>query len=374
MKAPGFLGSSLLLAASFALTMAMKHMIAPPAAAAAATELAVEAAPAKSRHREESAFSEVRAKLRAGDFEGARSILRKLGERDPTALFELLAKLPGFPGVEDIIRDAAGRLPWDKPEVTVLLNGIGPHAWRDLAWGSYTLPQSGIIPDEEILKVGHKADTWGHLSSIRGVMEDAAKNRTESFLAILNKMGGTSVREEFFEMMIKHHPELADQLFPTIPDGSPGCNYDRGYVLQVRSRCLPTASDLMATLEDTGTRGMYSNTFAPLFASQAYKHATAEERGKILESIVAQPALARNRLLAGPLLYEAESLNGEDFAKMVGLYTSGYLQQEALKQWLEEQPKLDPADRKWVDELPTEKLKASAQKLLDERAAAPKAK
>ena len=243
--------------------------------------------PGKARHREESAFAKVRAFLRAGDLEGARACLGELGERDPEAFFELLEKLPGIPGIEDLIQETAARLEWNKPEVIALLNRIGPHQWRDEAWEAYTSARIGKLSDEEIFRVGSRANSHLHLAGVRRLMEDAAEKRTDSFLALLNKFGGTSVCEEFFEMLMKHHPERADELFDTIPDRNWGCNYDRAYVLQVRSRCLPTAENLMATLDDLGENGRTSATFAPLFTHQAYSHATPEERSKILETISA---------------------------------------------------------------------------------------
>ncbi len=356
--------------AVFALSLAITVAARKTGGTAAASEM-----PAPGRHagiykthREESAFAEVKKLLRAGDHGGALALLRRLADRDPVAFFELLERLPGLPGVEDIIRDAAGNLPWNQPEITALLNRIGPHQWRDLAWGSYTSARIGEIPDEEIFEVGGDARWHEHLSAVRKLMEDAAEKRPDSFLAYLSHIGGTSVREEFFEMLMKHHPERAGEFFATIPDSNYGANYDRVYILQTRARCLPTAENLMATFSDTGSRGAYSADFAPLFTHQAYSNATPEEREKILETITAQPPLARNRMLFGTL-YDPPP--AAEFSRLVGLFTSTHLQQGALENWVGEQKQLDPADRGWIENLPTDRLRARAHELLDARASSP---
>jgi hypothetical protein len=325
--------------------------------------------PAKSPHREEDAFAKVRAFLRAGNLAGARACLSELGERDPEAFFELLEKLPGIPGIEDLIKETAARLEWDKPRITALLNRIGPQQWRNEAWEAYTFARVGKLSDEEIFEVGSRADTIFSLGGVRRLMEDAAEKRTDSFLALLNNLGGTSVREEFFEMLMKHQPERADELFDTIPDRNWGCNYDRGYVLQVRSRCLPTAENLLATLADLGESGSASGTFAPLFTYQTYSHATPEEKAKVLEVIAGQPPLTRNRMIAGPLFYGDGPVSSEEFSRLVDLYTSAGLQREALEQWLESQPNLDPTKRSWVEQLPSEKLRQRANELMDKKEA-----
>ncbi len=319
-------------------------------------------------HHEESTFAEVRRLLREGDLDGARTVLRDLAARDPAAFFKLLERLPGIPGVEDIIRDAAANLPWNRPEITALLNRIGPHAWRDLAWGSYITPRIGEFPDEEVFEVSLKARTHQFLSSMGALMEDAAEKRPDSFLAYLNRLGGTSIREAFFEMLMRHHPERAAELFATIPDNSPGANYDRASILQARARCLPTAENLMATLSDAGDRGIYSADFAWLFTYHTYRNATADEREKILGNIVVQPPLARNRMLSGAL---HEPPPPAEFSRLVGLFTSGHLQQEALESWVSESKQLDPADRGWIENLPTDRLRTKAHELLDARAASP---
>jgi hypothetical protein len=323
----------------------------------------------KSRHREEDAFAKLRAFLRAGDLAGARACLSELGERDPEAFFELLEKLPGIPGIEDLIEKTAARLEWDNPRITALLNRIGPQQWRYQAWEAYTFARVGKLPDEEIFLLGSKADTQFSQGGVRRLMEDAAEKRTDSFLALLNKLGGTSVREEFFEMLMKHHPERADELFDTIPDRNWGCNYDRAYVLQVRARCLPTAENLVSTLADLGENGSSSGTFAPLFTHQTYSHATPEEKAKVLELIAQQPPMARNRMTHGTLSFGDTPVPANEFVNLVGLYTSAQLQREALEEWIKEQPELDPSKRSWVEELPTGKLQQRARELLDEKAA-----
>ena len=327
-------------------------------------------APTK-RHREQSAFDQIKAALRQGDPAGARGILKQLAERDPVAFFELLESLPGIPGMDELVAEAAARLPWNQPEITGVLNRIGPDSWRDVAWESYGAAQIGIRPDEEILKVVDDANTRLHLAGVRTLMLDAAEKRPEAFMALLNREGGTGTREEFFEMVVKHHPEMADALFNSIPNANPGANYDRGYVLQARARCLPTADNLMATLALTGSRGAYSGTYSCLFTHQAYDHANPAEKEKIIEAIASQPALARNTMLTGALLYGDKLVPLAEFSRLTSLYTSFTLQSIALDRWIEQQPELATADRSWIEQLPTEKMRARARELLESKQVEP---
>ena len=318
--------------------------------------------PSGGDHREDSSFSEVRAFLRAGDIGGATASLRRLGERDPVAFFELLAKLPGMPGMDDLIRHAAARLPWKEPAVADLLNRIGPHDWRDLAWEAYTAARVGLRPDEEVFEIGGQARSHTFLSGTRALMEDAAEKRPDGFLAFLNRKGGTSIREEFFKMLMKHHPERAGELYRAIPDGSPGCNDDRRYILQARVQGLPTAENLQAVWDELGNRGSYSSDLAPALASHAYLGATPAEREKVLDLIAAQAPLARNRMLAALIFQREEPVSAGEFCRLVGIYTSASLQREALEIWLSSGP--DPGEDDWLEKLPSEKLRNHARALL----------
>ncbi len=371
MKAPGLIASTCLFLLSCGGTWALLRSSPAAAPLPPPAPLAGSLA-AKSKHREASAFASIQALLRAGKVDAAREELARLAKRDPVAFFELLERLPGMPGLEDTIASAAAALPWKDDSVRDLLNRIGPHKWRDLAWGSYTGARVDQVPDEEIFEVAAHAREQTSFTSIRRLLEVAAKDRPREFFDFLNRRGGTSIREEFMEELAKHHPDLAHELFTSIPDGSPGCNYDRAYVLQARARLVPTAENLRQVFEDTGSRGVYSSDFASLFAMQAYRDATPEERGKMLDYITGQPALSRNRMLSGPLFVgeNKDLMPAAQFAPMLGVFSSGFLQAEALETWLARQPDFDPAQRAWIDKLPTEKLKLKANQLLDQRAAA----
>lgn len=361
MKAPRFFIPATVFLASLGGTIGVLKFSAP----AATQDEKPRAATAKSEHREENAFSEIRARLREGDFESAQALLRKLGERDAVAFFELLAKLPGMPGMDEIVRDTAARLPWNMQEITDLLNRIGPPEWRDLAWGAYTGARIREVPDEEIFKVAIKAQTHVSYSSFRALMTDAAEKRPDSFLEILNRTGGTSIREEFFDILMKYHPERAAGLFDTIPSGSPGSNYDRRYILQARARGWPTTENLALTLKDLGNRGAYSWDHATTLVGHVYENATAGEREKVLEFIAEQPALARNRMLSGALHRGEKPLDPAEFAKVVSIYTTPLLQEEALQRWMESQ-ELDPDDETWIAVLPNERLRERAKQLIKE--------
>ncbi len=315
--------------------------------------------------REGSTAGEVRKLLRAGDLAGAHAALHKLANRDPVAFFKLLERLPAIPGMEDIIRDAAGNLPWNQPGITELLNRIGIDVWRGIAWLSYTSAHIGKYPDEEIFEVGIKARPSASRSGVWAVMNHAAENNPDNFLAYLNRIGGPAIREGFFELLMKFHPERAGDLYSTLPDESHGVNNDRSSILYLRARYLPTAENLMDVLGDLGNHGAYSADLAPLLTYDAYRHATPEEQEKILGAIAAQPPLARNRMLFGPIHYNSESLPTAEFTKLVGFFTSGHLQREALEQWMKSEKQLDPADRGWIEDLPTERLRARAHELLD---------
>ncbi|WP_367873945.1 hypothetical protein [Luteolibacter sp. Populi] len=371
MKPAEFLLSMVLCAAGFAGGYFLKDRLPRSAEDSRGAEAGIGAA--KSGHRDEINFGSVQAYLRAGDLDGARAELARLAKRDPIAFFKLLERLPGMPGIEDSIRVAAAGLPWKDSAVIELLNRIAANGWRDLAWNSYTGARSGVLPDQEVFEIGIKARTYTSCSGIRKLMQDAAKDRPESFFALMNKQGGTTMREEFVTEAMKHDPAMGAKLFASIPDGSSGCNYDRAYVLQARARCFPTADNLMATMHDIGGRGIYSGDFGALFASQAYENGTPEERIKILDQIAALPPLARNRMLDGPTSF-VKGISLGEFSRAVGLSTSGFYQERALDSWMKGQPDLDQGDRGWIASLPTEKLRAKAGTILDERAAQKAAK
>jgi hypothetical protein len=319
--------------------------------------------PAKARHREENAFSGIRALLRAGNQDGAREVMSALAERDPAAFLELLEKLPGMPGVEAIIRDSAARLPWNAPESWSLLNRIGPPDWRDLAWEAYASARVGQVPDEEILDASGKARVHVFMSGLQALMEDAVEKRPDEFLDLLNRKGGTSLREEFFNLLMKNHPDRAAELFSKIPSGSYGSNYDRRYVLQARARGLPTAENLELTIKDLGERGIYSTDYATNLVTGVCMNATPEEQDKVLAWISKQEPLARNRLLSGVIFPGDKIVSPQEFAKAVAVTSSPRLQEDFLTSWMESQ-EMNPDDRQWINDLPTERLRKRAEELL----------
>ncbi|QJE96278.1 hypothetical protein [Luteolibacter luteus] len=268
-----------------------------------------------------------------------------------------------MPGLDEIIRDTAARLPWNQDEITSLLNRIGPPEWRDLAWAAYTSARIGTLPDEEIFEIGLKAREHVAFSGIRGLLTDAAEKRPDQFLEILNRRGGTSIREEFFDILMRYHPERAAELFKTIPKGSPGSNYDRRYILQARARGLPNTENLALTLQDLGPRGIYSWDYATTLVGHVYERATPEERAKVLDFIAAQAPLARNRMLTGAMSRDENPLEPQEFARIVSVYTTPLLQEEALRTWMESQ-ELDPKDQSWIEALPNQRLREHAKLLL----------
>ncbi len=321
--------------------------------------------------RTESTFNAVRALLRDGKINAAREVLRQLGKEDPVAFFKLLAKLPGIPGMEDVVRETAGQLPWNQQHITDLLNHISNNLLRDLAWSSYISPQVGILPDEEIFAVGIKARESRFMSALGGLFKDAAEKRPDAFLAFLNTQNSTFLRVEFFEELMKFHPERAAELFQRIPDGAGGGAYDKDYILQTRVEAQPTAENLQAVLLERGSRGVYDRSSVSFLVSSAISKASPRQKTEILEWIGTQPPIARNRLLGGMVDYD-DPISPAEFSKVLATYTSGYMQEQALDNWLKRNKDLDQKDPNWIDQMPTERLRNYALDLRKKREASPK--
>lgn len=326
--------------------------------------------------RAESTFAAVRALLRDGKIGDARELLRQLAAEDPVAFFKLLAKLPGLPGMEDIVRETAGRLPWNQQNITDLLNKISNNELRDLAWASYINPQVGVLSDEEVFSVGIKAREHRSMSAMGGLFKDAAEKRPDAFLAFLNTSDSTFLRVEFFEELMKFHPERAAGLFHSIPDGTGGGAYDKSYILQTRINALPTSENLQIVLMERGSRSIYNWADSTSLISAGYPAAIPQERTKILAWMQSLPPLARNRLLDGIVYTTAtdygDPISPAELSSVLNSYTSGYLQERALNNWLERNKDWDQTNPGWIDLLPTERLRNHMIDLRKNREADPK--
>lgn len=317
--------------------------------------------------RDDTSYAAVRALLRDGKTDEARILLQELAMRDPTAFFKLLAKLPTLPGLDDIVRRTAGRLAWNEQAVIDMLNRISDDDLRDLAWDCYITPRAGVLPDEEVFAVGAKANESGFLSALGGLFRDAAEKRPESFFAFLNTTESTSLRSGFFEELMKFHPERASELFKSIPDGAYGSGYDKPYIQMARIDARPTAENLQAVILERGERGVYDQNSGASFVSAAYPKASAAEKAKILDFIAAQPPVARNRLLSGIPFTTVFDFNDPippaEFSKVLSLYTSGPMQENGLKLWMERNRELIAKDPGWVETLPSDRLKNYAREM-----------
>ncbi len=324
--------------------------------------------------RAESTFAAVRALLRDGKIEPARDFLRQLGAQDPTALFKLLSMLPGLPGMEDIIRETAAGLPWNQQATTELLNSISSDDWKILAWQSYISAQIGLRPDQEIYDVGLKAGGNASGRCLTGLFTDAAEKRPEAMLAIINRESDMVINMIFFGEIMKFHPERASEIFRSIPDGTPGSAYNKHYILQSLIQTLPTAANLEAVLQEGGDRGIYDRNLGSFMVCSAILNASLQQKAEILEWIGTQPPLARNRLLDGivvsTIFDSSDAISPAEFSKILNTYTSGYMQEQALDSWLERNKDLDEKDPGWIDQLPNQRLRDHALKLLEKRQAA----
>lgn len=159
-------------------------------------------------------------------------------------------------------------------------------------------------------------------------------------------------------------------------DGSYGGGYGKSYILQSRAIAQPTAENLRTVLLERGERGVHDTGSGSFLVSSAYPKASAGEKVKILDFIAAQPPIARNRLLGGIAFSTVFDHNGPitaaEFSKVLGVYTSGHMQEEALKVWLERNGSLLSKDTGWIDTLPSERLKNYVLKLKDQQIGLPK--
>lgn len=332
-------------------------------------------APRTKTARSETTFAAVKALLRDGKIDAARDLLHQLGAQDPAAFFKLLSRLPGLPGMEDIIRETAESLPWDQQDTTDLLNRISSDDWKILAWQSYITAQVGLRSDQEIYDISRKADGNASTNCLIGLLKDAAEKRPDAMLAILNRKSGMSTNMMFFGEVMKFHPERASELFRSIPDGAPGSAYSKSYILQTRIKAQPTAENLQAVLLERGNRGVYDWSSGSFLVGNAISEASPQQKAEILEWIGTQPPLARNRLLGGIVFSTMfdynDPISPADFSKVLDTYTSGYMQEKALDNWLKRNKDLDQKDPNWINHLPTERLRNHALGLREKRMAVP---
>lgn len=356
---------------SLALTVAVRNAAGPSIPPKAELSAGISPSHRTKCIRESREFAAISALLRDGRIDDARERLRKLGARDPVAFFQLLSKLPGLPGMDDIIRETAAKLPWNQSAITELLNGIATNEWRDLAWGAYATSRVGLVPDEEVFEVGGRAREYVSMSALGGLFKDAAEKRPDAFLAFLNTTNSTSLREFFFGELMKFHPERAGELFKTIPDGSPGSAYDKSYILSERVKALPTAENLRAVLLERGERGIFDDGAGSFLVCGAIMKANPQQKAEILDWIGTQPPIARNRLLDGivfsTVFERCDPIAPAEFSKVLSTYTSGYMQEQALETWLKRNKDLDQTDPNWIDQLPTERLRNHALDLRKKR-------
>lgn len=318
--------------------------------------------------RAENTSAAVRALLRNGKIEEANELLRQLANADPVAFFKLISKLPGLPGVENLIRDAAAQLPWADSKIIALLNSISNNDLRDLAWAAYITPKSGVLPDEEVFNVGIQADANFALIPLYA---DAADKRPDAFLDFLNTLNKTTLRVEFFSELMKVHPERASELFHRIPDEAGGSGYDKAYILQARLYALPTTENLQAVLKDRGSNGIYDGNLSSSLVGAVYPNAKSPERTRMLAWIESLPPLARNRLLDG-IAFSSEShytdpISPAELSKVLNTYTSAYRQEIALKSWLNRNNDWGQKHPDWIAQLPTERLRNRALQLKEKQ-------
>ncbi|GAA5120251.1 hypothetical protein JIN84_20625 [Luteolibacter yonseiensis] len=314
--------------------------------------------------RAEKTSAAVRASLRAGKIDEAHVLLRQLASADPVAFFKLIGKLPGLPGVEDLIRDAAAQLPWDDAKIIALLNNISNNDLRDIAWAAYIKPKAGVLPDGEVFKVGIQADANFALIPLYA---DAANKRPDAFLDFLNTLNKTTLRVEFFSELMKVHPERASELFHRIPDEAGGSVYDKAYILQARLYAQPTTENLQAVLRDRGSNGIYDGNLSSSLVGSAYPGANASERVKMLAWVGSLPPLARNRLLDGMVFTSADHytdpISPAELSEVLNTYTSTYRQEIALKSWLNRNKDWDQKNPGWINQLPNGRLRNQALEL-----------
>jgi len=314
--------------------------------------------------RPETVLSEVRALLREGKMEIARGKLRELGSQDAAAFFKVLRKLPGLPGMEEIVKEVAAGLTWNDPATLVFLNGISPDEWRIFAWQGYINARVGLLPDQEVYDTALKADGNAYGNCLIHLLADAAEKRPDAMLSIINEKGDMEINMMFFNEIMKFHPERASELFRKIPDGAPDSSYNKGYVLSTLVEALPTAGNLEKALLERGSRGIYETGSASFLVCGALSAANPQQRAGILEWIGTQPPIARNRLLQGYLFSIVFDYNDPiapaEFSKILSTYTSGTMQERALERWLKRNQDIDQKDPGWITRLPTERLRNHA--------------
>jgi hypothetical protein len=61
----------------------------------------------------------------------------------------------------------------------------------------------------------------------------------------------------------------------------------------------------------------------------------------------------------------------EEYSQILAISPSAVAQEQGLEAWMKLQPGLDTQDRSWIDQLPSDKLKAKANEVLENRVPPP---
>jgi hypothetical protein len=367
MKLPPLLVSLGSLVAAYALTTLWLNLrgVSPPAPGVAAGSSSP-SRPGVHASSTQTVLTAVQRLLRSGDVEGAREALRPLADSDPAGFFALLRKLPYFPGLDDLINQAAAGLAWNDPETLSLLNHVGPLNWRHSAWLAYVAANVGKVPDQQVLDVSAQACFPGDTADLLGpLFRDAADKRPREFATLCTGQGWADGLEPFCAALMKAHPEQFQEIW-SIVSPKLSASYRSTFVehLVLNSHNAAALPQMIQALGDAGT---HCSEMTATLGSIGYFATPPGDRAEVLEAIANQPPAARNAMLSSILSPVPEPASTADLGQMLGDMTSYPVQLESLRRWMQSQPGLDPSDRAWIDQLPTEKLKAAANRLLDEK-------
>jgi hypothetical protein len=327
--------------------------------------------PRTEQRPEDALLAELRRLLRAGDLEGAREALRAAAEKSPVIAMLALQDLSYFAGADDVVADAASRLPWDGRDGSLeLLDGIGPRLWRLVAWRAFLGSQSGKVSDSDLLKAMTEGREDGDSDCLQDLFEDAARQRPRAFMAELaaNRDCSEDLSVTFYKAVLKAHPELMASIFDACAFTPSQRENAYKSVLEVRIEGIPDADHFQAAVRDAGMDSEYSSRKVISAVDRAYRAASPEQREGLLDLIEGQEELVRNKMLEEIVeMGDAGEIPPETMTRMVGGSSLPQQQQFMLRNWLMSSKfYVDPVKRDWIAALPTEALRAEANNKLDQ--------
>ena len=253
-------------------------------------------------------------------------------------------------------------------ESQTILSLIGPPKWRISGWDGFLAAGHGKKPDVELLELAREGEVLDRLGDCHRFLAAAADGEPVDFMAALIRMQiSPEVCALFNQEAVRRHPELASAMLDKV-DVYPAQRTELfDGMLQSRAAALPTVENYQAAMKDAGREGQFATSEGTQAMTAAFGDADAGQQEQFISFILAQDELSRNRLLGAIAESSAyPPIAADRLTSLVGQCTSVGIQEKMLTGWMDlNEANLDPADRGWIDKLPTDPLRNLADRWLD---------